>query len=241
MTTTSETRISSQADNKTLGRYLGAAYLAVLVGSAMSGALWPAMSDGITADKLLDTADSVALLRWGAVIELFLTSVGIVVLATLLYIVVRRQNRILSLVALGCWWAEAITLAVSTVGAFLLIPVSQAYAQASGADAVNLLALGDVLVRFDRLTWEIHMVFFAVGGLIWYALMYQSKVVPRWLSVAGIAVVALGLASSVLLFASDADLFYLGIPTGVFELVLGVWLITKGLASPGEDSHQVNQ
>jgi hypothetical protein len=231
----SASAIGSETDYKKLGRYLGAAYLTVLVGSALSGVLWPALSDGITSDKLLDAADNVAALRWSTVVELFITSVGIVVLASLLYVALRRQNRILSLVALGCWWVEAATLAVSTVGAFILIPVSEAYAQASGTEAVNLLALGDALVRFDRLTWEIHMVFFAVGGLIWYTLMYQSRVVPRWLSVAGLLVVGLGMASTVLLFTADADLFYLGIPTGVFELVLGVWLVTKGLASP-EDS-----
>jgi hypothetical protein len=234
VSTKSELLIGSKVDDKKLGRYLGAAYLTVLVGSALSGALWPALSDGITSTKLLDAADNVGALRWSTVIELFVTSAGIVVLASLLYIVLRRQNRILSLVALGCWWVEAATLAVSTVGAFILIPISEAYAQASGTEATNLLALGDALVRFDRLTWEIHMVFFAVGGLIWYTLMYQSRVVPRWLSVTGILVVAIGMVSSVLLFTADADLFYLGIPTGVFELVLGVWLVTKGIASPAE-------
>jgi hypothetical protein len=228
----SEPTIRSKAENKKLGRYLGAAYLTVLVGSAVSGALWPALSDGISADKLLDTTDNLAMLRWSAVIELFITSVGIVVLASLLYIVLSRHNRNLSLVALGCWWAEATTLAVSTVGAFLLIPVSEAYAQASGAEATSLLALGDALARLDRLTWEIHMVFFAIGGLIWYTVMYRSRVVPRWLSLAGLVVVALGMVSTVLLFVADVDLFYLGIPTGVFELVLGVWLVTKGLSSP---------
>jgi hypothetical protein len=234
MTMTSEPSVKLHVDNKKLGRYVGATYLAVLVGSAVSGALWPALSDGISSDKLLDTTDSLAALRWSAVIELFVTSVGIVVLASLLYSALSRYNRNLSLVALGCWWAEATTLAVSTVGALLLIPVSEAYAQATGTEATNLLALGDALARFDRLTWEIHMVFFAVGGLIWYTVMYQSRVVPRWLSVAGLAVVALGMVSTVLLFVIDADLFYLGIPTGVFELTLGIWLVTKGFASRQE-------
>jgi hypothetical protein len=234
MTMTSEVAVKLHVDDKKVGRYVGAAYLTVLVGSAVSGALWPALSDGISSDKLLDTTDNLAVLRWSAVIELFVTSVGIVVLASLLYSTLSRYNRNLSLVALGCWWAEATTLAVSTVGAFLLIPVGTAYAQASGTEATNLLTLGDALARFDRLTWEIHMVFFAVGGLIWYTVMYQSRVIPRWLSVAGLAVVALGMVSTVLLFVIDADLFYLGIPIGVFELALGIWLVTKGFASPQE-------
>ena len=81
------------------------------------------------------------------------------------------------------------------------------------------------------------MAFFAVGGLVWYFLMYQGHVVPRWLAATGFGVVSLGFVSTLALFMSDADLFYLGFPTGVFEVVLGIWLITKGLDRiPGESA-----
>jgi hypothetical protein len=214
------------------GRYLGVAYLVVFVGSALSGALWPPLSSGITAEKLASVGENTTSLRWASVIELFITSVGIVVLATLLYMVLRHQDRLLSRVALGWWIAEAVTLAMSTVGAFLLIPVAEEYAEAGAGAAPHLLGLADVLVRFDRVAWEIHMVFFAVGGLVWYVLMYQSRCVPRWLSVWGFLAVSLGLVSTFALFAADADLFYLGFPTGLFEVVLGVWLIVRGVPQP---------
>lgn len=154
----------------------------------------------------------------------------LVVLATLLYTVLKNQDRLLSRVALGWWLAEAITLAVSTIGAFLLIPVSEEHAEAGAAAAPHLLPLAETLVRFDRVAWEIHMLFFAVGGLVWYLLMFQSRCVPRWLSIWGFLAVALGLVSTLALFGADADLFYLGFPTGLFEVVLGIWLIVRGLS-----------
>ncbi len=229
MITTERTAVPSKGSRRQLGRYLGAAYLFVFVGSAVSGALWPPLSDGITPDKLAEVGNDPTLLRWSAVIELFITSVGIVVLGSLLYIILRKQNQMLSLFALGWWVAEAITLAMSTIGAFLLVPVSQAYVEAGTSESGGLLAMADTLVRFDRLTWEMHMVFFAVGGLLWYFLMYQGRVVPRWLAATGFGVVSLGFLSTLALFISDADLFYLGFPTGAFEVLLGIWLITKGL------------
>lgn len=58
-----ERTVRSQADNKKLGRYLGSAYLTVLVASALSGALWPALSGGIKADKLLGAADYLTMPR----------------------------------------------------------------------------------------------------------------------------------------------------------------------------------
>ena len=73
------------------------------------------------------------------------------------------------------------------------------------------------------------MVFYAVGALVFYSLLYQSRCVPRWLSAFGIAAVAVGLFSSVLFLVTDIDWFFLGFPTGLFELLIGVWLIIQGL------------
>jgi len=92
-------------------------------------------------------------------IDLCITSVGVVVLAVLLYTAVKRQNPVLALVALGWWLAEAVTLAVSTIGAFLLISLSGTYAEAGASASPDLLALGETFQRFDRQMWEIHMVF----------------------------------------------------------------------------------
>lgn len=221
--------------DRRLGRYLGTTFLVVFAGSALSAALSAPIFAATTAETLQNVAENSAQMRWSAMIELFVTSVGIVVLAVLLHTVVRRQNPLLALVALGWWLAEAVTLAVSTVGAFLLIPVSEAYVQAGASAASGQLAQGEAFIGLDHVAWEIHMVFFALGGLIWYSLMYQSHAVPRWLSTWGVLAVALSLASSVATFATDADLFILGYPTGLFELVIGIWLIARGVSQPADE------
>jgi hypothetical protein len=133
-------------------------------------------------------------------------------------------------VGLGWWLVEAATLAVSTIGAFLLIPLSEAYVEAGAAASSDQLALGDALQHLDRQMWEIHMVFYDVGALVFYWLLYRSRCVPRSLSIFGIAAVALGLFSSVFFLAVDVDWFFLGFPTGLFELLIGVWLIAKGIS-----------
>lgn len=71
--------------------------------------------------------------RRGSVFGL-VASAGIIVLTVLLYIVLNKQNKIIALVALGWWLAEAITLAVSTIGTFALIPLSLKFVKA-GAPA----------------------------------------------------------------------------------------------------------
>ena len=105
---------------KRLGRYLGIAFLFVWVGSVISGVLWKPILDSPIDEALADIGKSAAQARWSALIELFITSVGIVALAVLLYAVVKKQNPLMALVALGWWIAEATTLAISTMGMFLL-------------------------------------------------------------------------------------------------------------------------
>lgn len=213
---------------KRLGRYLGIAFLFVWVGSVVSGLLWKPLLDSPIEEALADIGESAAQARWSAMIELFITSVGIVALAVLLYAVVKKQNPLMALVALGWWIAEATTLAISTMGMFLLIPVGAEFVE-SGASP-RLLSLGEMLAGFHDRAYDIHMVFFAVGGLIWYYLMYQSRCVPRWLSVSGIVVVALSLVATVALLAANVDWFVLAIPTGVFELIFGIWLVINGVS-----------
>lgn len=223
----------SAADRNTdrrLGQYLGAAFLVVWAGSILSGALSAALFSDDPAETLQNIAKNSAQMRWSTMIELCITSVGIVVLAVLLYTAVRKQNPRLALVGLGWWVVEAATLAVSTIGAFLLIPVSEAYVEAGASASSDQLALGDALQHLDRQMWEVHMVFYGVGALAFYWLLYQSRCVPQWLSIFGIAAVALGLFSSVLFLAVDVDWFFLGFPTGLFELLIGVWLIAKGIS-----------
>ena len=97
------------------------------------------------------------------------TSIGIVVLAVLLYVVLHKQNKIIALVALGWWLAEAITLAVSTIGAFALIPLSLKFVEAGAPAASYFQTLGDFLYSgVFQLGNDIHMLFYCLGGILWF-------------------------------------------------------------------------
>lgn len=87
--------------DRRLGRYLGMAFLVVFAGSVLSGVLSMSILDGPTAEALESIAQYPAQMRWSALIELCITSVGIVVLAALLYTVCKEQNPLLALV--GPW------------------------------------------------------------------------------------------------------------------------------------------
>jgi hypothetical protein len=215
---------------------MGAVQLTVFVASMFSERLLTSVvGSGSTSDKLVNIAKNLTRMRISNLVAL-VNSVAIVVLAVLFYIVFGHQYKIIALVALGCFLAEAITLAVSKMGAYALIPLSQKFVEAGAPESSYFQTLGDFLYQgVDRMGYDIHMLFFCIGGILWYYLLYTSRYIPRILS--GWGLVAACLITIPVLFGlynRDFDfipVMILGLPYAPYELVLGVWLIVKGLAT----------
>jgi hypothetical protein len=115
-------------------KLLGAAFLVVVLTSLSSGLLVAnTVGSGNISAILLNIANRVDLLRL-VILDDLATSLGVVALAALLYVVLNKQNRIIALVALGWWLAEAMALAISKVGTFALIPLSLEFVKAGAPD-----------------------------------------------------------------------------------------------------------
>jgi hypothetical protein len=113
----------------------------------------------------------------------------------------------------------------------LLLPLSQVY-QAGNLEASNLRALANVLLGANEIA-IFGGVAFCLGGLMFYYLLYQSKLIPRWLAGWGILALILDLASVLLamfgLFSPLSPIkTVLELPVAVQEMVMAVWLIVKG-------------
>lgn len=107
-----------------LPRYLGVAFIAQFVTSLTAGILSGSILTGSISDVLVNISANVTQMRASTLLEL-LTSVGIVALTSLLYIVLREENPAVAVVAFGVWLAEAVMLAVSTLGLYALVTWAQ--------------------------------------------------------------------------------------------------------------------
>ena len=224
--------------DKNTPRLLGAAFLFVMVASILSGLLLKSVvGSGSISDILVNISDNLILMRTSILVGLF-TSIGIVVLAVLLYVVLHKQNKIIALVALGWWLAEAITLAVSKIGLFALIPLSLEFVEAGAPAPSYFQTLGDFLYYgVYQMGDNIHGLFFCLGGILWYYLFCRSRYIPRVLSVWGLATVCL-VFINVLLALYDRNLeipeVIFGAPYIVFEALIGPWLMVKGIRDGSE-------
>ena len=214
-------------------RLLGVAQLLVFVASVLSEQLLKSVVvTGSISEALVNISENISRVRTSNLIALF-NCLAIVTLGVLFYIVLNEQNKILALVALGCFLAEAITLAVSKIGAYGLISLSKEFVTAGAPESSYFQTLGNFLYYgVDRRGYDIHMFFFCMGGILWYYLLYISNYVPRALALWGLIAVCL-LTLPILFELYDRDFLpaagILALPYLPFEVVLGLWLILRGV------------
>ena len=70
---------------------------------------------------------------------------------------------------------------------------------------------------------------FALGALLFYVLLHRSRLVPRWLSGWGLVGGTLYLVAPILAMFGSPLQFLMG-PLAVQEMVLAVWLISRGFS-----------
>jgi hypothetical protein len=210
-------------------RLLGAAFLGVVLTSLTSGVLFmSATGEGSVSQVLAHVADNVTLARLSVVAGMA-NSVGIVVLAAFLYVVLARHSKVLALIALACWLGEAMFYALQQIGVSGLIPLGQDFVKAGSPDSSYFQTFGDLLYNgLYKFGGTILMFFYCAGGLAWYGLFYRSRLIPRAIPAFGLVAVSVGLVGTVLgLLGNDVPMLaYL--PILPFELTIGTWLLLRG-------------
>jgi hypothetical protein len=129
---------------------------------------------------------------------------------------------------------ETMTYMVVVIAWLLLIPLSQAFVAAGAAGASSFQALGALSLKAAEIGANLTAIVFPLGAAMFYAVLYRSKLIPRWLSVWGLIAVALnfvltGLAGVFGLTDQMSTLqMAANLPIFLQEMVMAVWLIVKG-------------
>jgi len=151
-----------------------------------------------------------------------------------LYPVLRKYHRSLALGSVAGRVVEGMLVLVGTLSLLALLTVSQESVAAGSAAANSYQATGDALLAVrDWVSGFVMSLAFSLGALLYYSVLYRSRLVPRWLSGWGLAGAGLCLVATV--YAGFTQEFgftsvntVLNIPIGVQEMVLAVWLLVKG-------------
>jgi len=159
-------------------------------------------------------------------------------IAVSLYPVLKRWSGSLALGAVVFRAIEAVMYSVGAVSLLSLLKVAQQFTNAAPANRAWFQAIGDALLGARAEAILAGVFAFGLGALMYYYVFYRSRLVPRWLSGWGIVAELLLLVACLsALFSRNPVTSYtiLILPIAVQEMVLAVWLITRGFSSAAHD------
>ena len=157
-----------------------------------------------------------------------ITAAGIIFLGAILFIVLRKQNEEMALVGLGLYVLEAALLAASRIAGFSLLRISQEYVTA-GRPAF-LETMGNLAIGFMSSGYTLLMVPCGLGAILFYWLLYRSRVIPRVLSLWGAVTIAVALGATIATIFGCEVPFAVYLPYVPFEFVAGTWILVRGLS-----------
>jgi hypothetical protein len=175
-------------------------------------------------------------------LTLFLTySVGAVVLAAALYVILKPINHYLALLGALFRLAFAISWllsAINLLGALRLLG-STPYLQVFEPDRLQVLARLTIAATFDD--YYVGLPFFGLAATVCAYLWIKSNYIPRGLAIYGFVASAWCVLSAYLFlifpdFNKIVNDYLFDSPMALFELALSFWLLFKGLnpAAPNQ-------
>lgn len=170
---------------------------------------------------------------------LFVLTMGLALamVPVLMYPILKKHNHVLALgyVVFRGALETGIYIAM-TISWLLLVNISQGYVQSGAIATSGFQALGVFVLNAHDSIRSVLEIVFPLGALMFYTVLYQSKLIPRWLSgwgfIAAIVWLTVGLLGMFQLIAPmSTPQLVLSVPIGVQEMVIAVWLIVKGFNS----------
>ena len=156
-----------------------------------------------------------------------ITASGVICLGAVLFVILRKQNETIALIALEFYILEVALGAARLIAAFSLLRVSQEFV--TGGQPAYLLTLGSLAAESMESAYKLLMFPFCLGAILFYYLLYKARTVPRVLSLWGlIAVLPVFLGTLLAIFGYQPS-WFLYLPYIPFEFTIGVWILVKGI------------
>ena len=155
----------------------------------------------------------------------------VVLLSLALYVVLRPVSGNLALLALFWRLGEGIigggVSVLSGLVPLLLLERDSAF------QAEQLQSLVGLFLGIRNAGLDVVLIFIGVGGTLFCYLFFKSKYIPRLLSTWGmftyLSMLALAMTSILVPSLPESIRMLLYAPGGLFEIVIGLWLLVKGI------------
>ncbi len=203
------------------------------------------LSKLIVTENVIATANNIIadelLFRIGITIELIM-SVGLIVLALALYIILKPVNKNLALLALLWKLVEATIVAAIVLVSLIALQVLKGDEYLIAFTPEQLKVPVGLILNAHYAIFSLPMVFLGLDMIVFSYLFFKSEYIPRILAGFGILSFALIfihalmyiLAPNYAAIPINQIIFYA--PSSLFEIIIGIWLLSKGLKVQQKDN-----
>jgi hypothetical protein len=172
-------------------------------------------------------------IRFGVFLE-FINAATVVGVGVLLFPVLRRYREGMALGYAATRVLESALLLVSALFVLSFLSLADADAGAGDAGASQLVAWS--MEGYD-LAFQLAMIVLGAGSLLLAFVLYEARLVPRFLPIlAFVGYVALFASGWLEIAGHSATWLY--VPGGLFELIFPLWLIVRGFTPPPAESQR---
>lgn len=217
---------------------VGLLYIAATVAGVLTLAPLSALLEGpgILANAAADENRMIML----AMLALIM-AVAVAGVAFMIYPILMRHARTSIKEGLALWYVgtratEGAIFIVATLAILSILALSREFMGAGTPDTAFFQVGGSVLLATVDFAFMLGQSVFCIGALMLYYLLFESRIVPQWLSV-------WGLIAAPLMFVAGLSLLVTGDPNSTFstilyapmalqEMVFALWLIVKGFNPP---------
>jgi hypothetical protein len=213
-------------DARRAGRIIGILILVQMVGGTMVNFVLEAPLFGAPG-FLVNAASHSRQIGLGALLGLVTEALWVGIAVTALPVFLRRTR------AMAFWFAAlaVVVLAVAVVesaSVMSMVSVSEAYAKAGAVEREQLQTVRVVVASARNWTHFLARVTDGVAIFVFYGVLYRGALVPRALAGFGLIAATLMVTGVGMPLFGHEVVFPMLAPLGLSQLILAVWLITKG-------------
>jgi hypothetical protein len=205
---------------------VGILFIAATVASSLSFIILEPILDAL--DYLISVSANESQVIMAALLML-IDVVAVVGIAIMMYPILKKHHEAIALGYVAARIIEGVFFIVYLVPVLLLLTLGQEFVKAGAPDASYFQTGGTLLLAASDWTLVLGLrLAFALSALILNYSLYQSKLIPRWLSGWGFVGGTLVFVLLLLRFFSINLTEIFDLPIALQEMVFAVWLIVKG-------------
>ncbi len=212
--------------NKLAARYFGVFFIIAFISYGAGSGIIASVADAPESlSNIYANKSSIAL---AVVLAALIHSFVNVGLPVIMFPILKSTNVRYTYAYLSAGISATVVLISGTVFSLLLMPLSDAH-HAMGSESPEYFETLRILcVKGGFYAYQLGMAVWGIGGLFLTTLLYQSRIVPRFLPVWGFIGYIIFIAGTIIELFGYGYGVQLALSGGLFEIVLSIWLITKG-------------